>query len=262
MIALTQLLGAQTIWLFEQFLGLRSLFWRTVASLLRRRFRRSEVIEHAYNFANKSLLFLFVTMGFVGMIMVFQACFQAQRLLGDMTLIGPAFLQLVIREFAPTIGGLMIATRVGAGIAAEIGSMNVTEQIDALRMNGADPVDHLVAPRILAGVVTMLSLGIFGALFMFLVGGVTAKAAFSVPYSTFFNMGLIKPLDVMSFLNKCVVYGFVIPLVAAHAGFVARGGSEGVGSATTRSVIECSLWILMFDLGIGAFYFILQRAIG
>lgn len=255
-------LGQQTIWLFEQLLGLRSLFWRTVAALLRRRFRRSEVFAHCYEFANRSILFLAVTLGFVGMIMILQACFQAQRLIGDMTLIGPAFLQLVIREFAPTIGGLMLATRVGAGIAAEIGSMTVTEQIDALRMNGADPVDHLVAPRVIAGVVTLVCLGIFGALFMFTVGGITANAAFKVPYKLFFNLNLIRPLDVLSFLNKCLVYGFLIPLVAARAGFVARGGSEGVGTATTRAVIECSLWILIFDLGIGAFYFFLQRAIG
>jgi phospholipid/cholesterol/gamma-HCH transport system permease protein len=257
----TILIGEQVLWLAGELQGLRTLFWRTNLALLRRRFTLRDVVEHTYQFSNKSVLFLMVTMGFVGMIMVFQACFQAQRLLGDMSLIGPAFLQLVFREFAPTIGGLMVATRVGAGIAAEIGSMNVTEQIDALRMNGADPVDHLVAPRIVAGLLAMFGLGVFSVVFMFIAGGVTAHTAFEVPYKNFFNIGLIRPLDVVSFLNKCLVYGYLIPLVAARAGFIARGGSEGVGSATTRAVIECSLWILIFDLGIGAFYFVLQRAI-
>ena len=219
------------------------------------------MLRFTYDFANESLLFIFVTMGFVGMIMTFQGCFQAQRLLGDMSLIGPAFLQLTIREFGPTIGGLMVATRVGAGIAAEIGSMTVTEQIDALRMNGADPIDYLVSSRILAGIVAMVALGTLGALCMFVVGGLTAVSAFHVPARQFFDVKLVSPLDVISFLHKCVVYGVVIPLVGARAGFAARGGSEGVGAATTRAVIESSLWILMFDLGIGSGYFLLGRAL-
>jgi phospholipid/cholesterol/gamma-HCH transport system permease protein len=247
------------VWLVREFLALRVLFWRTVRSLGRRRWQGREVVEQAYQFTNQSLLFIAVTMGFVAMIMVFQACFQAQRILGDLSLIGPAYLQLVVREFAPTIGALMVATRVGAGIAAEIGSMTVTEQVDALRMSGADPVDTLVSPRILAGLVAMIVLGILGAAFMFGVGAFVAEVAFKVPPKTFFSVRLIRMLDVASFLNKCAVFGFVVPLVAARAGFSARGGSGGVGGATTRAVIECSLWILLFDLSIGAFYFGLQR---
>jgi phospholipid/cholesterol/gamma-HCH transport system permease protein len=248
-------------WLASELRGLWAMLVRAGRSTLRGRWSFAEALSQTYAFTNQSLLFLVVTMGFVGMIMVFQACFQAKGLIGDMTLIGPAFLQLVIREFGPTIGGLMVATRVGAGIAAEIGSMTVTEQIDALRMNGADPIDYLVSPRVVAGTVSMVTLGIFGALIMFAVGGVTAQLAFSVPYKIFFNLGMIRPLDVFSFLNKCIVYGVAIPVVSAKAGFSARGGSEGVGSATTRAVIECSLWILGFDLVIGGFYFFVQTAL-
>lgn len=253
-------IGENVTWLGRELQGLRKMVFVAVSSIVRMRWSLKETVGHVYAFANQSILFLTITMGFVGMIMVFQACFQARSLIGDMTLIGPAFLQLAIREFAPTIGGLMVATRVGAGIAAELGSMTVTEQIDALRMNGADPIDHLVAPRTIAGVVSMVVLGILGGVVMFCVGGITAKLAFAVPYKIFFNLGMIKPLDVCSFLNKCLVYGFLIPIVAARSGFSARGGSEGVGSATTRAVIECSLWILAFDLLIGGFYFVLQQA--
>ena len=254
-------IGREALWLWREWLELRALFWRAFRSIAARHFTFREVLRFTYDFANESLLFIFVTMGFVGMIMTFQGCFQAQRLLGDMSLIGPAFLQLTIREFGPTIGGLMVATRVGAGIAAEIGSMTVTEQIDALRMNGADPIDYLVSSRILAGIVAMVALGTLGALCMFVVGGLTAVSAFHVPARQFFDVKLVSPLDVISFLHKCVVYGVVIPLVGARAGFAARGGSEGVGAATTRAVIESSLWILMFDLGIGSGYFLLGRAL-
>ncbi len=253
-------IGAGFIWLGRELSGLRALSGQTTRALFRRQWSAREALVQTFAFANQSLLFIAVTMGFVGMIMTLQACAQAQRLLGDMTLVGPAFLQLSLREFGPTIGALMLATRAGAGIAAEIGSMTVTEQIDALRMNGADPVDYLVAPRIVAGVVAMLVLGTLGALFMGLVGGATAAAGFSVSTKVFFDLKLIRPLDVISFLNKCVVFGAIVPLVSARAGFNARGGSQGVGAATTRAVIESSLWILVFDLAIGAFYFVLGAA--
>ena len=255
------LLGRSTLWLWHEFVALLVLLERTARDMLYRRVERGAVLRFAFAFTNHSLFFIALTLGFVGMIMTFQGCFQAKRILGDMTLIGPGFLQLIVREFGPTIGGLMLATRVGAGIAAELGSMTVTEQIDALRMNGADPVHYLVVPRVYAGVVAMLTLGILGGAVMFVTGGLTAYSAFGVGLKTFFDVRMVGWLDVISFLHKCAVYGVVIPLVAARAGLAARGGSEGVGSATTRAVIECSLWILIFDLGIGAFYFMLGRVI-
>jgi phospholipid/cholesterol/gamma-HCH transport system permease protein len=259
--SLVALTGRQTLWLWRELHELLLLLKRTVLTMVRRRVDRRSVVRFAFAFTNESLFFVALTLGFVGMIMTFQACFQAQRILGDMTLIGPGFLQLVVREFGPTIGGLMLATRVGAGIAAELGSMTVTEQIEALRMNGADPIHYLVVPRVYAGIVSMLCLGILGAAVMYATGGLTAMLAFDVGAKTFFDVRMVRWLDVVSFLHKCAVYGVAIPLVAARAGLSARGGSEGVGSATTRAVIECSLWILVFDLGIGAFYFMLGRVL-
>jgi phospholipid/cholesterol/gamma-HCH transport system permease protein len=256
-----QPLGQQTVRFVRDLLGLRALFWRTVASYLRHRWSRREALQQTFEYTNRSMLFVVVTLGFVGMIMVYQGCTQAGRLLGDMSLIGPGFLQLVIREFGPTVGGLMLATRVGAGIAAEIGSMTVTEQVDALRMSGADPIDYLVTPRVVAGIISAVACCVFGAVVMYLVGGFTARIAFNVPLHTYFSLRMVRRLDVVSFVHKAVTYGTLIPLVSARAGFEARGGSEGVGSATTRAVIESSLGILFFDLVIGAFYFLLGKLI-
>jgi phospholipid/cholesterol/gamma-HCH transport system permease protein len=129
-------------------------------------------------------------------------------------------------------------------------------------MNGADPVDFLLSPRVVAGIAATLVTAVFGAACMFIVGGFTATAAFAVPAHTYFSVKLVKRLDVLSFVSKCLVFGVVIPLVSARAGFAARGGSEGVGAATTRAVIECSLWILLFDLLIGGFFFFVGNATG
>ena len=241
----------------EQAALLRRVAARTFVGALRGRRPPGEVVRQMYQVGNRSVLFIAVTLGFIGMVLVFQTCLQINRITGDLSQVGGEFVKILIHEFGPSLTAMMLATRVGAGIAAEVGSMTVTEQIDALRMCGADPIDYLVTPRVLAGLLAMLTLGVIGAAFMFGVGGFVAHVTFKVPWAQFFSFKLVRFLDLASFLNKCAVFGFVVPLVGARAGFQARGGSEGVGSATTRAVIECSLWILLFDLLIGAFYFFL-----
>lgn len=209
--------------------------------------RWRELVRQAYEIGNRSLVFIGFTMGFIGMIMVLQSGYQAARLIGDYSLLGPGFLQLLIREFAPTIGAMMIATRVGAGIAAEVGSMAVTEQLDALRMCGADPVQELIVPRLGACLIMVPALIVLAAFSAELAGLFTARVAFEVPYSTFWSTRLVQPGDLLLGLIKSVVFGAVIPLISAHAGMDARGGSEGVGSATTKAVIHSSVAIIFLD---------------
>ncbi|MCC7384412.1 MAG: ABC transporter permease [Deltaproteobacteria bacterium] len=231
-----------------ELLGARSL--HALACLLLLRLRRAAWIRQAFEAGNRSLVFVAATMGFIGMIMVLQSGYQAARLIGDYSLIGPAFLQLLVREFAPTIGALMITTRVGAGIAAEIGSMAVTEQLDALRMSGADPVEELMVPRLLAGLLMVPALTVIGGASAELAGLVTARVAFEVPYATFFSVRMVDAGDIVVGLVKALTFGAVIPLLSAHAGMQARRGSEGVGAATTRAVIHTSVAIIFLDFTI------------
>src|SRR5262249_61266378 len=91
--------------------------------------------------------------GFRGLVLVFRTCLQLKRVTGDLSPVGPEFLKALVHEFGPTITAMMLATRVGAGIAAEVGSMVVTEQVDALRMCGVDPVEYLIVPRVWASLV-------------------------------------------------------------------------------------------------------------
>lgn len=226
---------------------LAALALHAFALLLTLRVRRAVVVRQAYEIGNRSILFLAVTMGFIGLIMVLQSGYQAARLIGDYSLLGPAFLQLLVREFAPTIGALMLATRVGAGIAAELGSMTVTEQIDALRLSGAEPVEELVVPRLAACLVMVPALIVLAGAFAEVAGLLAARLAFDVPYDVFGDVRLLTYGDVVVGAVKAVVFGAVIPLVSAHAGLSARRGSEGVGLATTRAVIHTSMGIIVLD---------------
>jgi ABC-type transporter Mla maintaining outer membrane lipid asymmetry permease subunit MlaE len=97
---------------------------------------KGEIWRQLYSIGNKSLIFIIVTLGFIGMVMTYQACLQLARVTGDFSQIGPQFVRLIVSDFGPTLAALMLATRVGAGIAAEIGSMKGTEQIGARRMRG------------------------------------------------------------------------------------------------------------------------------
>ena len=175
-------------------------------------------------------------------------------------MVGPAFIQGMVREFAPTITGLMIATRVGSGIAAEIGSMVVTEQVDALRMCNAEPIDYLIAPRFFACIVMSVALTILGAAVGILAGGFIGIVFWNIPAELFFRLNVVTVGDAISGLLKAISYGMAIPIVAGQAGFETYGGSEGVGEATTRAVVNASFVVIVFDLILsGLSYMVLFR---
>src|SRR5262249_20223422 len=155
----------------------------------------------------KSLFFLSVVMGFIGMILVFQAGIQAKRVVPDLTLLGATYLELLVRDLAASIGALMLATRVGAGIAAEIGPMGGTEEVDALRMCAADPIDYLVKPRFLASIMMTTVLIIWSAGIAYASGMLTGYAMFEISPGTFLNMSLVDAGDLTVGLTKCVAYG-------------------------------------------------------
>ncbi len=228
-----------------------------VFALLRRsvqaapRMEAREALRQAYALGNQSLFFVLVIMGFTGAIMVVQACVQAQRIVGDLTVIGPGFLQLCVREFGPTIVALMIAARYGAGVAAELGAMQITEQVDALRLCGADAESFLVAPRVAGGLIGMLPIAIIGSAMAFLSGGAAARYAFGVGWDNYLSMTLVEYGDVVVGAAKAMTYGLAVPLVSAYAGLAARGGAPGVGRATTYAVIGSSVAVLALDLVVG-----------
>ncbi|MFO0736259.1 MAG: ABC transporter permease [Labilithrix sp.] len=251
------LLGAAAIDLLIGGRELYSVFVRALYYTFNGRREKGALVQQMYEMGNKSMFFLSSTMGFIGMIMVYQAGIQAKRVVPDYTMLGAIYLELLVRDFAASIGALMLATRVGAGIAAQIGSMVVTEQIDALRMCAADPIDFLIVPRFLASLIMTLCLIVWAGMIAFVAGMFTAYFAFEVPMQTFCNMAMIDVGDVSIGLAKCIAYGAAIPIVSGYCGLSTFGGSEGVGWATTRAVVNTSLAIIILNFFISGAGFLI-----
>ena len=241
-------IGAAGLGLFRTGVELYSVFVRTLYYCWFGRRERRAVLDQMYEIGNKSIFFLTVVMGFLGMILVYQAGIQTKRVLPDLSNLGATFIQLLVRDLAASIGSLMLATRVGAGIAAEIGSMVVTEQVDALKMSAADPIDYLVKPRFIASLIMTMVLIVWSAGVATLSGLVTAWAMFDVTPRTFFSLSMTSIGDLTVGLSKCIAYGAAIPIVSAHSGLSTFGGSEGVGSATTRAVVNSSLAVIILNM--------------
>jgi phospholipid/cholesterol/gamma-HCH transport system permease protein len=172
-------------------------------------------------------------------------------------MLGATYLELLVRDLAASIGCLMLATRVGAGIAAEIGSMVVTEQVDALRMCAADPIDYLIKPRFIASVLMTVCLIIYSTGIAFASGMLTAYTMFDLSPRTFCNVSMVDAGDLTVGLAKCIAYGAAIPVVSGHSGLSTFGGSEGVGWATTRAVVNSSLAVIMLNMFISAAGFLI-----
>jgi phospholipid/cholesterol/gamma-HCH transport system permease protein len=163
----------------------------------------------------------------------------------------------ITRELGPVLAGLMVAGRVGASMAAEIGTMKVTEQIDALRTLSTNPFKYLIAPRIIAGVITLpflvLIADIIGVMGGYLVS--VYQLGFSPgPYinNTF---EFLEIIDVISGLTKAAFFGFIIAVMGCYWGYNSKGGAEGVGIATTNAVVSSSITILLSNYIITGWFF-------
>ncbi|HPH68890.1 MAG TPA: ABC transporter permease [Kofleriaceae bacterium] len=209
--------------------------------------RPGEIWRQMHSMGNRSLVFLIVTLGFIGMVMVYQSCLQLARVTGDYSQVGPQFIRLAVSDFAPTLTSLMLATRVGAGIAAEVGSMKVTEQVDALRMCGVAPIDFLISPRLVASFVVTIVLSILACGIMYGAGGLTAHYSFGVNLNIFFDPSNVRNSHVILGLIKAASFGIAIPIVSGYCGLAAHGSSEGVGRATTAAVIGSSFAVIALD---------------
>lgn len=190
-------------------------------------------------------------MAFFGAVMVTIANAQARRFTGNLVVLGPAYFELLLREFGPVTSSLLVAARYGASSAAEISSMSVTEQLDALRMCAGDPASDVVAPRVLAGAIAVPVLCVLGTAAAALSAALTARLAFHVDGWAFLDPRYIDAPDVLSSGAKVLLCGVYIPLVSAFRALPARGGSAAVGLATTQAVVASCLGCLVIDVLVG-----------
>ena len=203
-----------------------------------------------------SLPVVALTAVFTGMVLALQsytgfARFSAEGAIANLVVLS------VTRELGPVLAGLMVAGRVGAAMAAEIGTMRVTDQIDALTTLSTNPMKYLVTPRLLAASIALPLLvviaDIIGVLGGFIIA--TAKLGFN-PYTYLSNtLAFMQTMDVVSGLVKAAVFGFLVALMGCFFGYNSRGGAEGVGSATTAAVVSASVLILAFDYVLTEMFF-------
>ena len=193
---------------------------------------------------------------FTGMVLALQSYTGFARFSAE-SAVATVVVLSVTRELGPVIAGLMVAGRIGASIAAEIGTMRVTEQIDALHTLSTNPMKYLVAPRLIAGT-TMLPLlvvvadivGVFGG---YIVG--VYKLDFNAAVYLKQTFDFLEFMDVFSGLVKAAVFGFLITLMGCYHGYNSDGGAQGVGRATTNAVVSASILILVFNYAITEIFF-------
>lgn len=203
-----------------------------------------------------SLPVVSLTAIFTGMVLALQSYSGFSRF-GAESAIANVVVLSITRELGPVLAGLMVAGRIGAAFAAEIGTMRVTDQIDALTTLSTNPMKYLVAPRLLAGTLAMPLLvviaDILGVMGGWLIG--TTQLGFTSASYLTSTMNFVQVGDVVSGLVKAAVFGFVITLMGCYSGYNSRGGAQGVGAATTAAVVSSSILILALDYVLTAMFF-------
>ena len=244
---------------FITYIGeLTILFCQTICWMFVPPFKGERFLVQAKRVGPESFLISSLVAFFVGMIIALQMAYQMVKLSAEIYIPNVVAVSLT-RELAPVLTALIVAGRIGAGITAEIGSMTVTEQVDALKAFAVNPVQYLVAPRFLAMAVMLPVLTMFADFVGILGGAVICVHKLSINAPMYFSM-VFKSLlmkDVLTGLIKTIFFGMIIATVGCHEGLNVKGGAEGVGKATTLSVVRAFILIIAADcLFTFVFYFI------
>ena len=227
-----------------------------ISPLIRPPFYGRLFLRSFIDYAYFSLPVVALTAVFSGVVIALQSYTGFSRY-GATSAIANIVLISVVRELAPVLAGLMVAGRVGAAMAAELGTMRVTDQIDALTTLSTDPMKYLVAPRLLAGLLALpllvLVADVLGVGGGFLVA--TAKLGFE-PHTYIANtVAFLNTADVILSVVKAAVFGIIVSLMGCYYGYNSRGGAQGVGAATTSAVVSASILILAFDYVLTELFF-------
>jgi phospholipid/cholesterol/gamma-HCH transport system permease protein len=241
--------GDQAVRFLEHLGQVSQMFYGAVRAGFRRPFEGKEIVSQLYSLGVASCGIVFVTSVFIGMVMAVQFAFGLRKF-GGMEYTGRVIALSFARELAPSLTAIIVGGRIGSGMAAEVGAMNVTEQIDAVRALGADPLKKLVWPRLAASVIVMPILGGFALVLGFTGAMIVTDLEFNVPSAFFYRsaISVVTMPDILAGLIKTPVFGAIIALVGCHFGLTTTGGTAGVGTSTTRSVVTISIAILIADL--------------
>jgi len=241
-------LGESALAVVEEFGDFARLAGGTVRAALRARPPLLETLRQMESIGVRSTTIVAVTALFTGMVMSLQTAFALSRF-GAKPYVGGVVGLALVRELAPVLAALMMAGRVGAGITAELGSMVVTEQVDAIRVMGADPVQKLVLPRVVAATICLPLLTVLATVLGVLGGMLIADWQYQITPHFYMQTVTYNVVleDFLSGLAKTFAFGWIIAMVGCFMGLATTGGTTGVGHATTRAVVTASIGILIAD---------------
>jgi len=224
------------------------MFWSSMKYLINNPPRTGIIYEQMFKIGVLSLPVVLITGVATGMILAVQTYYQLHKLTIE-TVVGIIVGLSMTNELGPVLTGLMVAGRVGAAMAAELGTMKVTEQIDALHSMGTSPIKYLIVPRLVASIL-LIPLLTTCSIFIGIIGGYIIGVKMLGINSTFFIKNLRDYTEVTDLANgiiKSVFFALIIAMVGCYKGFNAEGGAEGVGKATTDSVVISCITILIVD---------------
>lgn len=208
-----------------------------------------QIIRHIDDLGAMSLPLIGIINFILGLILAMQSR-PTMAKFGAVAFLPAMVTTSIVRELGPVITALIVAGRVGSGISAELASMKVSEQIDAMDASGVDPYDYLVTTRVIALVVLMPMLTVY-AIFISIFGSYLAEFMAAGTTMEYYYGQVVDALyfsDFIPGIGKTIAFGFVIAIIGAYRGFNAGAGTEGVGNATTAAVVSASLWIILLDM--------------
>jgi phospholipid/cholesterol/gamma-HCH transport system permease protein len=227
-----------------------SLFFKTLFRVFKLDvWRKNEILSAVYQSGVASLPIVTLSTAFAGIVVTQQMAWHMSIALSDVSMI-PGFTgQFIFRELGIAIPALLLVSKVGASITAEVGTMKVTDQIDALKLLQIDPIDYLVFPRFIASMISSACLTLFSVSTTLACSLGVAVFGYNFNTLEFLNAlrHFIGPMDVVCALVKGITFGSLIPIISCAYGFKCRGGAEGVGSATTNSVVTSTIAIIILD---------------
>jgi phospholipid/cholesterol/gamma-HCH transport system permease protein len=256
LVRLLERLGAGATRSLEEAGNLSLLLVRTVGWAVRPPFRVRSLVEQMASVGVNSVPIVLITAIFTGAVLALQTMTGFRRFNAE-DMVGTIVALSLCRELGPVLTGLIVSGRVGSGMAAELGTMKVTEQIDALESLATDPVNYLVVPRLLAGLIMLPALTALADV-VGMAGGFAVSVFVLHANATIYfrrSMDYLAFEDIYTGMVKAAVFGVIIAVVGCHKGFTAAGGAEGVGRATTHSVVLSSMLILTANYFISAFFF-------
>ncbi|MCK5374600.1 MAG: ABC transporter permease, partial [Alphaproteobacteria bacterium] len=211
-------------------------------------FYPSQLIRQLTDIGYYSLPVVGMTALFTGMVLALQSYTGFTRFNAESAIAGVVVLSIT-RELSPVLAGLMVAGRVGAAIAAEIGTMRVTEQIDALRTLSVNPFKYLIAPRVIAATFTLPILVLIGDIIGVYGGYIVSINSLGFAPGNYLTQtwDIVTRTDIVSGLWKAAVFGFLVSIMGCYHGFNSARGAQGVGAATTNAVVSSSILILIFN---------------